>query len=321
MLCTIAIILLASVLGSVPPATGDGEVHIPNVAPTVIAASIYDDTHTTDVNNTMIDPASGGAVEEYEVTATIGDDNTLSDVKNVTVYLYDPGNGYTNGTYDQVGSYGFAWVNATGSISWKELTAGGWSGTLGQLDSPHCSYPDLTGSSGDWVFEFAMSKVSRRTATADGWKVQVWVYDEDEARASNQVLQFGINFYYEVMTVNAVTWTSVTLGGANQTADLNPYEFTVTANAPFKIQIKSLVSQLTGTLGQTPFAVSNIAIDNDAVVGDAKIAHLSTSWQDFESNAAGSNVSKNSYWFITIPTVVRDDTYTFGFASQVVINE
>ena len=31
---------------------------------------------------------------------------------------------------------------------------------------------------GGWVFEFKMNKVSRRTATAAGWNVEVKVYDE-----------------------------------------------------------------------------------------------------------------------------------------------
>ena len=321
-LCAIATLLLASV----PLASGQGTVHVNNVPPTISASSIYDDTHTTNVDNTMIDPASGGTVKEYEVTITIGDDNTLYDIKNVTVYVYDDnavtGHGFTNGTYNEVGSYGFAWVNATGSISWKELTAGGWSGTLGQLDSPHCSYPDLTGSSGDWVFEFAMSKVSRRTATAGGWKVQIYVYDDADAEAADNTLQFGINFYHEETVVSAVTWSAATLGGVNQTANANPYAFTVTANAPFKIQIKSLVAQLTGTHGQTPFDIGNVTIDNDDnVVGECNMAHLSTSWQDFDINTLGTAKTNGSYWFITIPSVTRDDTYTFNFASQVLINE
>jgi len=319
--------IVTLLLASVPLASGQGTVHVNNVPPTISAPSIYDDTHANNVDNTMIDPASGGTVEEYEVTATIGDDNTLYDIKNVTAYVYDDNavtsHGFTNGTYNEVGSYGFAWVNASGVFSWKELTAGGWSESLTQLDSPDSSRPaDLSQSLGDWVFEFKMNKVSRRTATADGWKVQIYVYDDSDAKAADNTLHFGINFYHEETVVTAVTWSGATLGIANQTANVNPYTYTVTANAPFKIQIKSYDAKLTGTHGHTPFDIGNVTIDNDGTVGgECNVAHLSTSWQDFDINSLGSAKTNGSYWFITIPTVTQDDTYTFNFASQVLINE
>lgn len=324
-LFTIATLLLSCGPGGIAPAAAD-DVHVPNVAPTITSPTIYDDTHETNVHNAMINPASAGTVEQYEVTATIGDANTLNDILNVTVYVYDDNavtaHGFTNGTYAEVGSYGFAWVNASGSDAWKELTAGGWSESLAQLDSSHSSHPTLTGSSGDWVVEFSMNKVSRRTATAAGWKVQVYVFDDNSAKASDNTLWFGINFYSETTVSPTVHWASVTLGGANQTADSNPYAYTVTANAPFKIQIKSLVAQLTGTKGQTPFDVSNLAIDDDGTVSEeCNLSHLSTGWQDFDTNDLGSSKTNGSYWFITIPSVIRDDTYTFSFSSQVIINE
>lgn len=323
MLCTIATLLLASM----PLVSGQGTVHVNNVPPTISAPSIYDEGHVHDVNNTMIDPASGGAVKEYQVTATIGDDNTLYDIKNVTVYVYDDnavtGHGFVNGTYNEVGSYGFAWVNATGVVSWKELHAGGvWNGTYRQFDLADSTYPlDLSQSSGNWVFEFSMNKVSRRTATAGGWKVQIYVCDGSDAKAVDSTLQFGVNFYHEETVVTAVTWSGATLGRVNQTADgnhLNLYNCTVTANAPFRIKIRSLMTQLTGTHGQTPFDVTNVAIDTDDDHGFMKTVHLSTSWQDFDTNVpAGSNIPKESYWFITIPSVTRDDIYTFNFAIQI----
>jgi hypothetical protein len=306
---------------------GTGTASVGNVAPTITSDSIYDDTHTTNVNNTMVNPAAGGNVEEYEVTATIGDDNTLNDIANVTVYVYDDnaitGHGFTKGTYNEVGSYGFAWVNSSGTISWKELNATGWSTTLTQLDSAACSYPTLTGSSGDWVFEFKMNKVSRRTATSAGWKVEVQVYDDDGASASKQDLQFGANFYHEEIVVSSVTWTSLSLGSNNNTANSNPYTFTVTANAPFKIQIKSIDSQLTGqTYGQTPINVGNVTIDDDSdPITDCIIPHLTTGWHDLGTNSLGSSKTNDCYWFLSIPSIVRDDTYSFDFSSQVIINE
>ena len=264
-------------------------------------------------------------VKEYAVTITIGDNNTLYAIKNVTVYVYDnnaiTGHGFTNGTYNEFGSYGFAWVNASGVASWKELAGGGWSDTLKQLDSPpKSSYPDLSQPSGQWFFEFNMTKVSRRTATEYGWKVQIYVYDGSDEKATDNTLHFGINFYHEETVVSAVTWNGATLGVANQTANTNPSLYTVTANAPFKIQITSYDAQLTGTHGQTPFNIGNVAIDNDNNVTDGcKIAHLSTSYKDFDNNTLGNSKTNGSYWFITIPSVLRDDTYTFNFASQVVM--
>jgi len=150
-----------------------------------------------------------------------------------------------------------------------------------------------------------MNKVSRRTPTSEGWKIEVQVYDDDSASDTKQDLQLGINFYHEETMVTTVTWTSLTLGTANQTADSPYYTYTVTANAPFKIQIKSLDSQLIGqTFGQTPIDISYVTIDKDDVLTACVILHLSTSWQDFDTNAVGYDKTNNSYWFLSLPSVV-----------------
>ena len=318
MLWAIATLLLASV----PLASGQGTVTVNNAPPTISASSIYDGTHTTNVTNTMIDPAVNGIGEEYQVTVTIGDNNTLYDIKNVTVYVYDDnhvtGHPFVNGTYSKVGSYGFAWVNASGVPSWRELTALGWSGTLSQLESAKSSSPDLSQSSGNWVFEFRMNEVSRRTVNENGWKVQIYVYDGSDAKAADNTLHFGINWYHKDAIFTAVTWRDATLGVANQSAD-ELYTYSITSNAPFKIQIRSLSAALTGTHGQTPFDIGNVTINNDGDMGQCKIAHLSTYWQDFDSNDLGYAKTNDSHWYITIPSVLRDDTYTFNFESTVVM--
>lgn len=124
-----------------------GQVDVGNVDPSIVSDGFYAQNGVTSKNNTMIDPAVAGVEEAYQVKTTIRDDNTLNDIVNITIYVYDDviAHGYTKGTYDAVGSYGFQWDSGT----WKELTASGWSATLTQLVSANCSAPVLTGSQGE----------------------------------------------------------------------------------------------------------------------------------------------------------------------------
>jgi len=57
-LCVIVLLFLMPLLRVVSPANADGQAEVSNVAPTITNDSIYDDTHTTNVNNTLNDKPS-----------------------------------------------------------------------------------------------------------------------------------------------------------------------------------------------------------------------------------------------------------------------
>lgn len=178
-----------------------GSFNCGNSAPDVTGVTLYT---TANATTTTMTPQV-----EYYVKVTVSDANTLNDLATVKVYIYYDADGTYN-TSDRPGSGNtqtcaiLTWtkpnswsIDPSASTTWTQNTS---------------TVPTLTGSSGDFKFNFNPGKVAKESPGADEWHIYA-VADDGTANDSLYQEDCNMNWYGEI-TVNTanVSWGSVDPG-------------------------------------------------------------------------------------------------------------
>lgn len=281
-----------------------------STTPSISSPSLYD--NGADKNNTACSVNS-----ELHANHTIGDTNTLADLKNVTWLIYDD----TGSTWDdsdaEVDHY---------TISWTESTDAYACSPSGFINEANCKDPGTGSSSTSYEFQLAfdLSKVATYRATPI-WKINCTVWDDSENTNTDTTLMFGVAFYNElnIPTDTTHTWTGKNPGDINQTLTTPgdyDIDFTVIANANFDTQAKSNATNLVS--GSDTIPVSNVRVHEDTLTSSA---FLTTSYADVGGltaetppTAEASPKALSLMLWATVPGGTPPGTYGYKLQLQVV---
>jgi len=279
-----------------------GTVTVANVAPT-ISAPTFQTTAAVNVNGTQITVNTW-----YDVSATIGDDNSLADISYVNFTFYhwtvDP----ATAAVAIANHYYFLYDAATDTWS---------SNPSGYIDTAACVDPtDLTVASGTYKARIKLHKVANYTTATgtDWWTIRIRAVDDDGASATNTALKFGVSYYSEI-TLDVATFSYGTVnpgttGNPITTPAAGYLTATVLANWQYNFQMKGDADLVGATYGDT-IPLSNVKPNVDA---GSTIA-LTTTYQTYLASQAatwsGTAATHKIYAPIDIPSATRDDTYDY----------
>jgi hypothetical protein len=316
---TVCLLVLAISLAiSVPLAyagtTSSGSIVIGTVAPTVAAGSIWNSADTVNENNTVI-----SVWVEYHINYSITDGNSLLNIANSTLQVWDSGGTTQGGADGNVTHYTFRYINSTDT--WSEVGPG--TGNL-HIITGSCTQPsDKTQTSGTYKLAFKLDQTANYTlaAGAKSWKVAINVTDNSGNLATNTTIIFGVAFYYSINVVDTThSWsTSVaTLPATNATLDSpadHNIEFTVTANGNWKVQAEGSADPNDGaghtiTIGHILMHYNTLASATNMTTGFTDVGGL-TGTDGF------SQASSIQLW-INVPSGTVSGTYTYTLTLQAV---
>lgn len=301
-----ALLILATLLPIVLAAdsgTSDGTVTVTSATPTVTNLML-NTTAPANANNTALTVNT-----EYHLNFTVSDSNAMSDLHNVTIWMWNSGGGASQGDSDSEQNHlRFTWVESTDV--WSEYpSASWWDYEANNID------PGTGDSSTSYTFRLAfdlpkVANYSNGGAPYDGWSVNVTAYDDSSNQGSATNVQFGVAYYAEI----SVTDSTHTFSGAPNSND-NPVsaggdakiDITVITNDDYHIEVKSENStiQSAGTPADE-FDVGNVTHYISDTVGSS--VSLTTSYADLggltdqtapteEASAASGTV----YLWVDIP--------------------
>jgi hypothetical protein len=312
MLSVFATLVLALALVTVPIVfagdTSTGEAIVGNAAPTITTAGLYT-TASADANNTNID-----VNVEYWANWTGGDSNTLYDIVNFTVKIWESGTSTENGSDANADHYTFMYSNSTDA--WTEVgpDAGG-----SHLVSGDCQKPaDRSVSSGVYRLAWKLATTGAYTATKT-WKISIFVWDSGSNAASNKTVIFGVNFYSSLsIDDTSHQWAGLSPGSTNATlttpADTN-INVTVTANGLWDLQAQASAANLVSDGNTIP--VGAIMIHDDTLASALNLTVAFVDIGGITGNAAGASIEKDFMLWITIPAGQASGTYTYTLQCQV----
>lgn len=279
-----------------------------------------DGSNTTTGAVTMADTYVYGNV-------TISDVNTMGDIVNVTIWLYsDDG---VQGTFLKNESYGFMYYNNSGTETWYELDATGWVSQETYIDNSSSASPSMVASTGEWTFKIKLAKTANNYGT-DSWNYNASILDSDSnadiACDGFTDSYYDVAYYKEfTMASGTVTWTSLTAGDSNSTANTpasgNNY-ITVTAiNHESNIRAQASYTHLNRTGGGgTTWTVDDLYMGQTSSAGTNDGIKLSTSYQTLWSAIpkASESLEKAQYCFISVPDPCIAGDYTFNEIMEIV---
>jgi len=246
---------------------------------------------------------------QYLWRTTVHDDNSLTDIDSVTIYVYKTG--ATKGSFDEQRSYGFRWLRV-GDV-WQELTGAGWGTSYTYLNAAGSSHDTVskTVKEGEWRFAAKLSKLAHYTSTNTDWNYEANVRDRAGGSGSRTGL-LDVNVYISIVIVSAIDFGAVAAGVANQSALSMPAYTTYTANAIVKIQIRG-GGDPTNEYGDT-FPLSNIYDGQTTPASNNDGKKLTTSAQDWKTGLGVALDSQQPmYWFVTTPDPFPAGSYTFTY--------
>lgn len=185
-----------------------GTVTVGNANPTIESVKYVDSAYSVVTN---FDPDNTNI---WGINVTVGDANTLADLKNVTFYFFD----------DSVHSSDWSTASPTGNdlitASWVESTDV-WSINQGSFTEWTLQTPQDPGTASslttyDFTFRFDMS---RATFAETDFNATVRVYDDVDAVNTTAASSFvQVNNYFELAwSVSTFAWGSVTASSTNNT--------------------------------------------------------------------------------------------------------
>lgn len=292
--------------------TSTGTATVISSVPEITSPELWDSGETVNKNNTALTVGT-----EYHMNFTITDANTLADLDNVTIRIWDSGSAKTeNDTDAQVDHYSFTWVESTDV----------WASTpSGYNITANCQDPGTASSATSYEFTlaFKLSKVAAYATTPD-WKISIFVWDDTATpnADSEKTLMFGVAFYSEIsITDSTHTWSSLTAGSStNVTMDSPPLDFTVIANANWDGQAKGSGDL---TKGADTIALSNARIYQSNTLTSS--ASLTTGYVDIGGLTAqspptdeNSAISSSVYLWLTVPSGTPAGDYVYTLYIQII---
>ena len=270
------------------------------VPPDVTAIAI---TTMENVAENNLDPQTN-----YKFSVSTTDNNTLADISTVELKLYVDNVLLPDGRRNH---YSFKF---TAPGTWEEI---GPDNDERHLVTDNCVAPDNSQTSGDYVFVVKFDIVAQPTSSYE-W--DAWAKATDNNALTDNLTdenKFNVNNYVS-LTVDDSTLTFNGSPGQNDVAPTEqPTVATVDANVNFLVQCK--VDDWSGSRGGTIGANNTKAAQDNQHSGEIT---LSTSYSFLWPNVFyGENVTSEIYWFLNIPTLARDPSYTTTFYVNAMVTD
>jgi len=256
----------------------------------------------TDEAGRDVDSLDPGCI--YRIMVTVADSNTISDIMNLTVCIYeaDSGLGHTD---SPTCHYTYFWGSAS------------FAGPDAYLVRERCSAPqDMMQGDGTWVFAVRLEKVAEYSGN---WVVMALA--KDDAEMASGSVGISVNRYISA----SISPQSITLSGApGRTVPVNenPLALTYTSNAAVRLELQG--SRFIGedvpsfSLGPEAF----IFDDDDKLGESPEISNpemvLSQERRTFASDLPpGSAIVLQLFMHIRIPDPFYDQSYDGVIAFQI----
>jgi len=309
----IAVISITLLLaGAIPLAFSDssGTAEVLDATPALAGLYLRNAAETVDKAGTAISIDT-----EYHIKFTIEDDNSLANLNNVTIIVWNNDTTTENGANAETNHYTITWVESTDT----------WTSTpSGFVITDNCVDPGTGATGTSYVFTcaFDLSKVASHTTSNTAWQIKITVWDDQGASASDSTLQFGVAFYSEIsITDTTHSWTGLVPGDIDKTVDGDgDIDFAVIANSNWDAQAKSNASNLVS--GSNTIGIENLSIHKDTL-GSA--VALTTSWADMgglttQSPPTAEASPSNTYCtlWLDIPDGTLPGDYVYTLQLQIV---
>lgn len=294
--------LNASVVYGDSSGESEGTVTILSANPSMAGPELWDSGEAEDKNDTALTVNT-----EYHLNFTISDNNTLADLDNVTLRVWDTSSAATeNGTDAEADHYSFTWTESTDT--WA-------SSPSGFINTGNCKDPGQASSETEYTFTcaFDLSKTAGYTANTDDWSITIMVWDDSDDFDVERSIVFGVAFYSEISVTDSThTWGNLNPGDENQTITDSPLNFDVIANAAWDVQAQA--NQSTLVSGSNQIGIGNMTIHKDT---DGDVS-LTTSWADIggltsqtaSTEEASATSTYCTLWLdVPIGTLVGDYKY------------
>lgn len=259
---------------------------------------------------------------QYNLNFTIADQNTMSDILNVTIRVWDTGTATENDTDDLTDHLTFHWVESTDT--WTELPDGTW------WDYEASNIDPGTGD-GNSTYEFRLAfdlpKCGAYAGATTDWSVSIFVWDDSEnpgsATGASSVC-FGVAFYSEISITDATHgWSSLTPNTDDNQMDTPDadLDFTVIANADWDAQGKGNATELIKTGGGTPIGLDNVTIHYDTLGSSAS---LTTGYLDIggltgqSASTSETATATSCILWIDVPSGTEPGDYEYMLAIQII---
>lgn len=320
-----ATILLLSMLFVAPTLAAsegdsDGTITVTSATPAISSVELWNEAEDTDKNNTALTVNL-----EYHLNFTVSDSNTMADLHNVTIWMWNSGGGTSKGDSNaERNHYTYTWTESTDT--WA-------SSPSGFHDAADCKDPGTGGSETSYEFTLAydLSKVgnySNGGAPYDGWSINITAYDDSANEGSDTTGQFGIASYLDL----TVTDSTHTFSGAPNSNDNAvsaggdaKIDVSIITNYEFDVQVKSMNATVNSTGTPTDyFNIGNITHYGSDVAGSS--VALTTSYVDVTGltnqtppTAEASPVTPGVYLWLDVPDGQAAHTdYTYTLRIQII---
>jgi len=284
------------------------------------ALPAIDNIQLTDVASVDKNDSALTVSTEYWLIWNVTDANTMEELDNCTIWIYDD-TSYDPGDADaERGHYEYTYIESTDT----------WSCPLSAnyIIQANCSAPADGLTDGEFTLAFDLSKVANYSngASPYDWKANITVYDDANNQDTESQIQHGVVSYFEVSVTDTThSFGSCAPGSTDSEVQSEPIDFTVIANTKWKGQAQANDTILTDGDGHD-FQVGNITIYDSDVVGSSFA--LSDSWQDFTGNlnnqdpptAEASPLNRGIYAWIDIPAAQFAADYQYKLEIQIIIH-
>jgi len=283
--------------------------------PTVVADTASGSASVGNVNPQVVGLNSGTATVNPESTFTVytkvRDNNTLDDIDNVVVKVYENVASATSAN-SKDNHYEF-WFDPSDN-SWH--VGGGWTNEQGSpyIDTSASSYPsDLTASEDNYNFVIRLNGTAN---WSNDWNAFVEVTDTQPASDNSEsVNEFGVAKYvtYSV-DVSSLEWTNLspaTTGNACDNNTGNPIVSSIETNVSYDLR-----DNVANWSGPTTIGADNTWFNSTDSYSTA--TRMSTTLQDVVSNQSeGEALTENIFHYLDIPSGTPSGTYTTTFTIEV----
>jgi hypothetical protein len=279
-----------------------GEATVGNSSPSVVSASV------------SADPVSPESY--FDVNTRIKDNNTLSDVDNVIVTLFE--NTALVGDSDSKRDHYTLWFDPSDN-SWHSGFA---SNTLGSafIDGVSSTYPgDLSVTEDNYNFTVLLNGTA---SSVNDWDLHVEVIDSSSASdtlSTNNAFAVDTYVSYSVSSDGTINFSGSAGSSANASPD-NPIDATsIETNVDFDMQNKLQNPAWENASTSDNIPAENTKFDTDGT--PASLTSLGTSFNDVHTNQGyGEDLSRSVYYYLDIPAGTSAYTYTNTFTLEVVQN-
>lgn len=290
----------------------EGSAEVSSAVPTITSPKLYDDGNNK--NNTAVSVNT-----ELHHNFTISDSNTLADLHNVTVIIYDS----TGSTWDdsdaEIDHYTFTWVESTDTWSCVGPSAG-------FINTGNCIDPGTGSSSTSFEFQLAfdLSKCATYRSDTTVWIANVTVWDDSANTDTDTTICFGVASYKEMVSIDGShSWAGLVPGTNDNDIDDpadHKIDITVLSNSQYKIQAKANQSALIS--GSDEIGIGNVTIYGSDTVGSS--VSLTTNYADVGGLTSQSATTQEAspaahelWLWIDVPNGTPAGTYTYQLNAQV----